>query len=72
MRIKMNKLSLVDFNTKYSSQCIDYWYNIKEWQLGQTKRKRYAPRNSTKRKCPTFNVNNLTSESDSLDTSDED
>ena len=24
MRIKMNKLFVVDFNTKYSSQCIDY------------------------------------------------
>ena len=71
MRIKMNNLSVVDFNTKYSSQCTDYWYNIKEWSLGQTKRKKYAPRNSTKRKHSTFNVNDLTSESDSLDTSDE-
>ena len=71
MRIKMNNLSVVDFNTKYSSQCIDYWYNIKERRLGQTKRKKYAPRNSTKRKHSTFNVNNLTSKSDSLDTSDE-
>ena len=33
--------------------------------------KKYASRNSTKRKCSTFNVNDLTSESDSLDTSDE-
>ena len=45
MRIKMNNLSVVDFNTKYSSQCIDYWYNIKERRLGQTNRKKYAPRN---------------------------
>ena len=72
MRIKMNNLSIVDFNTKYSSQCIDYWYNIKERRLGQTKRKKYAPRDSTKRKRSTFNVNDLTSKSDSLDTSDED
>ena len=46
MRIKMNNLSTVDFNTKYSSQCINYWYNIKERRLGLTKRKKYAPRNS--------------------------
>ena len=71
-RIKMNNLSVVDFNTKYSSQCINYWYNIKEQRLGQTKRKKYVPRNSTKRKHSAFNVNDLTSESDSLDTSDED
>ena len=68
----MNNLSVVDFNTKYSSQCIDYWYNIKERRLGQTKRKKYAPRNSTKRKHSTFNVKDLMSKSDSLDTSDED
>ena len=72
MRIKMNNLSVVDFNTKYSSQCIDYWYNIKEQRLGQTKRKKYTPRNSTNRKRSTFNVNDLTSESDSSDTSNED
>ena len=71
MRIKMNHLSVVDFNTKYFLQCIDYWYN-KERRLRQTKRKKYAPRNSTKRKRSTFNVNNLTSESDTSDTSDED
>ena len=69
MRIKINNLSIVDFNTKYSSQCIDYWYNIKEQRLGQTKTEMYAPRNSTKRKHSTFNVNNLISESDSLDIS---
>ena len=72
MRIKMNNLSVVDFNTKYSLHCINYWYNIEKLRLGQTKRKKYALRNSTKRKCSTFNVNNLMSESDSLDTSDED
>ena len=72
MRIKMNNLSVVDFNTKNSSQCIDYWYNIKERKLGQTKRKKYAPRNSTKRRCYTFNVNDLTNESNSSDNSDED
>ena len=72
MRIQMDNLSVVDFNTKYSSQCIDYWYNIKERDLRQTKRKKYAPRNSTKRKRSNFNVNDLTSESDSLDTSDQD
>ena len=70
MRIKMNSLSVVDVNARYSSQCIDYWYNVKD--DGQTKRKKYAPRNSTKRKRSTFNVNDLTCESDSLDTSDED
>ena len=68
----MNNLSVVDFNTKYSSQCINYWYNIKEQRLGQTKRKKYVPINSAKRKHSAFNVNDLTSESDSLDTSDED
>ena len=68
----MNNLSVVDFNTKYSSQCINYWYNIKERRFGQTKRKKYARRSSTKGERSTFNVNDLTSESDSLDTSDED
>ena len=72
MRIKMNNLSLVDFSTKYSSQRMDYWYNIKEQRLGKTKRKKYAPRNSTKRRCSTFNVSDLTSKFDSSDTSDED
>ena len=49
MRIKMNNLSVADFNTKYFLQCIDCWCNIKE-RLGKTKRKKYAPRNSTKRR----------------------
>ena len=40
IRIEMKNLSVVDFNTlKYSLQCIDYWNNIKERRLGQTKRK---------------------------------
>ena len=51
---------------------MDYWYNIKEQRLGKTKRKKYAPRNSTKRRCSTFHVSDLTSEFDSSDTSDED
>ena len=38
MRINMNNLSTVDFNTTYSLQCINYWYNIKEQRLGQTKK----------------------------------
>ena len=67
----MNNISVVDFNTKYSSQCVDYWYNIKERRRGQTKKKKYAPRNSTNRERSTFNVNDLTSKPDSLDTSDE-
>ena len=71
MRIKISNISAVDFNTKYSSQYMDYWHIIKEWGLGKTKRKMYAPRNSAKRKHSTFNVNDVTSESDSLDTSDE-
>ena len=62
----MNNLFVADFNTKYS------WYNIKEWGLGQTKRKKYASKNSFKRRHSTFNVNDLMSKSDSLDTSDED
>ena len=68
----MNNLFVADFNTKYSWQYIDYWYNIKEWGLGQTNRKKYASRNSLKRRHSTFNVNDLMSKSDSLDTSDED
>ena len=39
MIIKMNNLSVVDFNTKYSSHCIDYWYNIKNDVLDKQREK---------------------------------
>ena len=64
MRIKINNLSVADFNTNYSSQCIDYWYNIKERVRGQTETEKHASRNLFKRRHSTFNVNDLMSESD--------
>ena len=71
MRIKMNNISVVDLIQSILRNASIIGTLLKNGVVDKQRKKKYAPRNSTNRERSTFNVNDLTSKSDSLDTSDE-
>ena len=58
-------LCLSPSSAKHIWKTVTYWYNAKEHRLGKRKCKAYSKQKSTLKKCKTFDIRELLSESSS-------